>query len=107
MFLGHTGLWYVPCQWCIFLTFFPVAELPPLFSSRSSKLDLPRLAADENRPNVYSLQLYDLLGLLPLGALVAGQYGTDGAFRSKEKPAVKVQFFYCIGLANLKAYLCV
>lgn len=29
--------------------FFPVAEFPPLFSSRSSKLDLLGLAADENQ----------------------------------------------------------
>lgn len=42
-----------------------------------------------------SLWLCDLLGLLPLSALVlGGQCVTDGAFRLKEEPAIEVQLFF-------------
>lgn len=38
--------------------FFPVAEFPPLFSSRSSKLDLLSLAADENQMWVLTVAVW-------------------------------------------------
>lgn len=86
--------------------FFPVAEFPPLFSSRSSKLDLLSLAADENQMWVLTVAVWSAWAP-PLSALVpGGQCVTDGAFRSKEKPAIKVHLFFWIGLANFEEYFC-